>query len=445
MKIVLTRFGGRYGFDIKTDSNHIVYSSPFHYFLTPSVKSSYKYAWEACRDAWKLALKRPYHLLVAREDMESPVIVDVSAEEMLTDHYLKIWKNLREKSKSSVDEDEEIKKNVYQEIKMVVTEINTIIDQITDPKDKGHLKRMVSRYEKLINKYFPKEKDKDLSESEEQLEMEEASLQPSEEQSPPAAPPAGMPISPPLGVTASCLDSEMAKIDVTHPEVKHELVDEYAQRICRAIEDKHGDVYYTIKEPESDVITILDFDNEPILKIKINEYLSVDSIMPVGKLHDICPFHSVIFYQRYWKPIVEGIGHFCIGNPPVLVLAKEGMLPDADSSEKTITLEGWNCLRQKTENIDISIRGEKPIWIFEPSENIKVAQSKMPSKYVEQDYINAIVRCTDANLKSIYGRTGSVIQVIPLTDIIEIDVDFGRGLGVTRLTEKQIEIVPLGD
>ena len=54
------------------------------------------------------------------------------------------------------------------------------------------------------------------------------------------------------------------------------------------------------------------------------------------------------------------------------------------------------------------------------------------------------VRCIDPELESINGRTGVVIQTIPHADYVESDIDFGRGLGIVRLTEPQYEIIPLG-
>ena len=77
------------------------------------------------------------------------------------------------------------------------------------------------------------------------------------------------------------------------------------------------------------------------------------------------------------------------------------------------------------------------------SDAAKVEKIASVSKYTEQDYLNSVVKCIDPKLESIFGRTGAVIQIIPYDDFIELDVKFGRGLGNVRLTEKQIEIVPV--
>jgi len=412
MKIYLKRINDGFGFNMAEDTGKIVCSSAIHYFLVPFLKSSYKYAWEACRDAWKLANKYPYHVSgfrTAAYDMEQPVIVDVSAEQMITDHYLYILRNLRIKAKSGGTSEE--RKKVFKEIMMVIKELYAVREKMTEPKEKNKINQILKKYQSLIQKYFQKEQQ------EEQKEIETTKV-------------------------ASVVEPEYEKDEVVDAELIGNVLDTYAEKICLAIQDRHEDIYYGVN-PNNKEITIYDFSNIPLLKIKVNEHLNVESIIPVGKLYDICPSHSVVFYQRYWKPIVESLGHFCLGNPSILLKIDNESLPDVPQNNQSYPIEGWNCKDRKNEQIDISFKGEKPIWVIEPSKNIKTAQ-KHPSKYTEQDYVSAIVKCIDPQLKSINGRTGTVEQVIPTENMIEIDVNFGRGLGVVRLTEPQIQIVPVG-
>jgi len=412
MKITINKNDDRYGFKVLSNFGRTVYSSSLHYFLTPFVKSGYKYAWEACRDAWKLAYKHPYHiqeLRLSRYDMDPPVKTDVSAEEMLITHYLSIIRNLRLKAKGVIHDPEERAK-VYQEAKMVIDELNMVQEKITDPKEKNKIIRVLKHCKSIIQKYFKEEARKDL----EQLANTKI---------------------------ASCVEPE-SDGHLLDDETRRALLDEYAQRSCRAIQGKHDDIYYVISLDLKE-ITLHDFNNNPLIKIRVNEFLNVDSIIPVGKLYKVCPLHSVSFYQKYWKPIVEELKHFSIGYPPVLIKVDHMTLPDVPRENQGYIIEGWNCADKTITHVDISFKGEKPVWTMGLSKSIKIAQ-KIPSKYMEQDYLNAIVKCIDPNLKSIYGRTGATIQVIPLDDMIEVDVDFGRGLGVVRLTEKQIEIVSAG-
>ena len=220
-------------------------------------------------------------------------------------------------------------------------------------------------------------------------------------------------------------------------DIRREAIEEYALKACNAIISKHKDLRYNCKNGE---IKISNGD-DAILKIQVNEYLNITSIVPVNHLQEIYPYHSQAFYQKYWKPIVESVGHICLSDPSIIIVATSS-LPDVPKNSKSFYLECWNNSKKIKENIELSFCGEIPTWLFK-STSIRTAQNNLSSKYVETDYLNAVVKCIDSNLKTIFGRTGAVIQVMLLTDIIEIDVDFGRGLGIVRLTEKQIEIVPL--
>lgn len=425
MKIALKRIEDRYGFDILDNSGKAICLSDKHYFLMPPVASSYKYAWEACRDAWKMSSSKNYHiaaLKMSRYDLEEPLKVDVSAEEMLVEHYMGILRNLRLRAQGTATEKEDREK-VYQETKAVITELESIKEKITDPHGKRKISKVMSLYKRLIDKYFKKEFQKEIREMEGGI----------------------LPTAPSLPTASSKTIAKIASAtnEVIDSLVQKELVEEYAHRVCRAIQDKHNDIYYVIQQG-LDEIRIFDFNNDPILKIRINENLNVNSVVPVGKLYDTYPIHSVTFYQKYWKPIVEALGHICVGNPSVLILVNNSTLPDVPNVAGTYAMEGWNIDGKRTENVDISFRGDSLTWILEPASPSKIVQAKNVSKYTEQDYTNAIVKCIDRKLASIFGRTGSVIQIMPHPDYVEVDVDFGRGLDVVRLTEQQIEIVSTG-
>ena len=86
MEIKIYSLNNKYAFlVVDNSSNKIIFSSVKKYFLVPFIQSNYKYAWEAHRDAERLINQKSYHLNTkcAREDLSKPVIVDISAEEML--------------------------------------------------------------------------------------------------------------------------------------------------------------------------------------------------------------------------------------------------------------------------------------------------------------------------------------------------------------------------
>jgi len=385
MKIILGKNNNKYHFNIADNKGNIVYASNIHYFLVPFVKSDYKYAWEACRDAWKLAYKAPHHI-ASIVDMEKPVRTDISSERMLINHYLGTYKSLRIKSRGAATKDE--KKMTYEEVKKVISELETIGEQIDEKEAKNKIDSIYRLFKRIISKYFAREERESAKEQK---------------------------------IASTTLD-------------KNQVADEYAQHVCKAIEKKHNDAYYVVSYPN---ITIFNFKNEPLLKIGMNKGLNVDSIVPCYKISALNPLHSAPFYQKYFKPIVENIGHYSIDNK-TLMLTKN--LPDFMDKEATNVLKAWDVDNNEECSVALCFRGKNPTWFFERPDNIKEA---MVSQYTSSDYSNAIVKCVDKNLKSIHERTGVVMQVLPRKDLIEIDVDFGSGIGIVRLTENQIEKVAI--
>lgn len=405
---------------------------------------------------------------IAIEDLTKTPTVDMSAEEMFEQRYFKYLEDLDAKARSSKNDPKEAE-TTYQEIKLVLKELDTISEKLEAQKDINNLR---SKFEKILKKYFGSKYAKEhAKEKSDEVSKEDKNQQSDKNTGPEnvvvsAPPPAGSQGAREMGLeggssdnipspVVSCKDLCFIKVSSTNvqyytPEIildkdlKKEVLKDYAACAINAIKHKHKNLRYKIDEANNEIKIL---DDNAIIKIKVNEYFNVSSIVPSGNLFQIYPYHSTGFYQKYWKPIVESIGHFCIGDPSVLLAVDNTTLPDVPKDcNASYALETWNIKNKKYETISISFKGDNPIWVFENisgPETVKLAQ-RNPSKYVETDYLNAIVKCIDPKLKSIYGRTGAAIQVIPLADTVEIDVDFGRGLGIVRLTEQQIEIVPLG-
>ena len=83
---------GKYIFTVNKFSS--IHHSKFTKFASPS----YRYAWEANRDARAIAQKHAYHIEAlekfAFEELEAPVVEEVSAERQLADHYTEIYDGL---------------------------------------------------------------------------------------------------------------------------------------------------------------------------------------------------------------------------------------------------------------------------------------------------------------------------------------------------------------
>jgi hypothetical protein len=397
MNIAIKNIDNRFEFEILYNKK-ILCSSSKQSFLSHLIKKNYNYVWEAYRDARKL---KAYHLRkFAMYDMEEPVLTDISAEDMIINHYLAIWRDLRIKA-IGCKKDPDTKDKTYKEIKAVVEELNRAKEKITKEDAQKNIIMVQNKFKKLLQKYFPKE---EAEENKNNLNK---------------------------------LANKINTTEISDISLIKETLEFYAEKICYAIQEKHNDIYYKLY-PEQKEIVILNTKKDKILEIKVNDNLNVESIIPVDKLYQVCPFYSSVFYQRYWKPIVESLGHIYIPELLSVIKVDSLTLPDAPKSNKSCSIEAFDINNKCSTNINIVFKGEKQIWVIEVPDCIKTANK---SRYTEQDYINSIVKCIDSNLQSINGRTGAVIQVIPLEDIVELDVDFGSGLGVVRLTEKQIEIV----
>ncbi len=426
MKIGLIQQNNKYGFVIvaKRDGQ-VIFNSFKHYLLVPFLDAEYKYAWEAQRDANKLFKKHFHHLIYAREDLTKPMITDISAEEMLVNHYKEIYDGLEIKTHGLKGAPKEERDKVYQEAKMVKDELKIIYKQLENIGDKKKIGNILMRCKDLIKKYFRVEEKED---------KKKESLMPSAPP-PPGGAPEGMP-----PVMASLIDPEAQSTKFVNNETKEELLECYGEKICRAVEDKHTGAHY-IMSKNKDVLTIYNEHNNPIIRVGINDKLHVNNILPLGDIHKTFPYYSVRFYQKYWKPIVDELGHFYFEDAAILILPSLASLPDVPKNSGTGILKGWDVKEKKMRQIEISFKGSNPSWFLNEVRINKVAENT--SKYTEQEYINSIVKCIDPKLKSIFGRTGAVIQIIPYDDFIEVDVDFGRGIGIIRLTEKQLDIVPV--
>jgi hypothetical protein len=422
MKIGLIHQNDKFGFVIVNESNGLaVFNSFKDTFKVPSLEGQHEYAWQAQKEANKFIKEYDYHFKYAREDLTKPIITDISAEEMLQNHYMGIYDGLEDKTHGIEKESQEERDKVYHEIKMVRDELQTVLENIETEKGKRAIKRVLMLYKQLIRKHFRAE---DIEDKKREREM-------------PATPP--MPGGAPGGMPplmASIIDTESDNTELVDEGLKKELFEHYGEKICQAIQGRHKGAHFIIKD---DSLIICDSDNSRILRIGVNDKLHINNILPIGKTHKIYPYHTADFYQKYWKPIVEEVGHFYVDDNHTLILTSMSSLPDTPNGDGEGVVEGWNTKDKKIVPLEVAFRGDRPTWFFDAAKVEKIAST---SKYTEQDYLNAIVKCIDPKLDSIINRTGPVIQIIPHDDFIELDVNFGRGIGVVRLTEKQIEIVP---
>ncbi|MFA5312321.1 MAG: hypothetical protein WC375_03250, partial [Methanomassiliicoccales archaeon] len=359
-----------------------------HYFLVPGIRSSYPHLWMALSDARNFLKTKAYHLnalqKIAREDLSGPEITDVSAEQQAVEHYMDILAIMVERAKAS-KKNQKIRDAVYKEMSNVTKELEKMISQLTEPKDQKKFKAIRRAFKKSITKFFP---DKVKKEEADRARTPVAPLTP--EMPPPPngmPPPPDMTPSPPLTATASSLLAS----PIAH-ELRDAILHDYAEKACVAIQEFHRGFIYQVNM-ESNTIIIFSLDNskkKPMLKIIVNEHAHVTDVIPMSDIARYYPYHSARFYQRYWKPISENIGHIYLSDWGLLVKCHVGTLPDMSSEENSFgSIEGWNVDKGRKETICVKFPGIGETWLLDKCPRTKQASV---SRYTEQDYTQAIVR-----------------------------------------------------
>lgn len=377
MKIDIYKDKDRYFFKIND------FDSARHYFLCDDVKSSYKSLKDAYAAACNIKNNKAYHIYAfnrhAVEDMTKNIVVDISAEQMLLNHYYALLQLMGKRSQSHFKNEDE-KQTVFDEISQAIKELNNIKEHIDNKKS---IKILILKFQKLLSRYFHGMKAK-----EENKELQAYST----------------------------------------------MMHKYADQTCDTIKDVHPDCFYIIR---GDMIFICEPHNhraKGLLRLCVNKNKKICGIYPEDDLRTIYPLHSVKFYQKYWKPIVEANGHFYINDKKTLIISGNNSLPDTPMSPSDIPVVG------DKHNLCLSFRGKSLSWFFKEA-NADINPNH--SKYTEQDFIQNAprrVQCIDPILKSIYGKIGEVVQVIPMDNALELDIDFGRH--IVRLDESQIILQP---
>jgi len=444
-KIKIFAIDNRYAFSIDN------FSSMYHFQFTNHVKPSYQFPWQAYYAARNIVKKYAYHIEASEkkyaiEDFVRPIIDDVSAETKLIDYYWDVLDDLEESARGMFENDEDQKKINYTEAKAVVSEIlfikknideNSRLKEEEKQKSKKEFNEIISKIKKIVHRYYEEELQKDIKKKKEEAESapeipemtEDPSLLDSGEETD------GMNLEMPMAQVLRKI-IRLAKVD---PSLKESMMNEYGVRACQAIYSKHKDIIYKIKD---NMIYICDLKGNKLLCLEVGKDLFVVDIFPVGKIKEICPYHSLEFYQRYWKPIVEEIGHCCIEDKAILFFDKF-KLPDIPSSfPRSQTVQAIDKNSKEIVTMEVSFKGDNPSWFIDKTK-VCTAQKAKSSKYTEEEYLKggkgAIVVCIDKTLPSYYGKTGQVIQVIPLCSHVEVDINFGRH--VARMVEDQFEII----
>lgn len=454
-KIQISQLGsGLYIFNVDN------FSSYTHHILCHDIKSVYKYAHDAYKDAHKVA--KQYHYYVdslnktARDEWNDVMVSDASADDMIYNQYDRMLKQYRLKAKGvkgyeKGDKDEKEKaKLLYEEIKAIVGEILRVTNEIEDKKQKTELESLIKEYGSVVKRYLNSLLLEDVRKIEK--EKTEGAENPLPTDAPLLDQPDQLNLEAPQGVENS-LAFNINKIIKLANEVPHftkkeinEILEHYRDLICDRFKIKDSSVIGLVNLATKE-IAFKNTDGE-FLVVTVGNNLLVKNVIPLGKVAKIYPVSSSMFYQKYWKPVVEAVKHFFIqhNGDDYAILLKNSLpdIPKTLPASKPIKI--FNLSNQSEVTVNIKFHDKNSVWTIDLDTPIDKNVSENNAKtYIETKYVQggkgAIVVCVDAELESIYKKTGVVVQIIPFENNLELDIDFGHH--VVRLTEDQIEIVDI--
>lgn len=419
MKLKIYKTDDKYAFSIDG------FSSLDHACFYPDVNPSYKFAWQAMEKAKSYAKKRQVSAL---EDLSKPVRSNEPAEDALLNHYKQMLVEMSKKVEGIDDDPAEDKKMTYLIIKSQVEDLLRIKDGIEEDRYKIEVDKIINEYRLIVQDHFRDYLAKDKMEAD---AVEDA----------PSVP--NMPMPPEEGQpqATNMTMASKKKIELTEEELM-DLLDHYGGRVCSAIAQRHPDAIYkvNIREGSFDIICLDRKSPEPLIKITINEGFNINNIVPMGGLSETCPSFSPKFYQRYWKPIVESLGHFFLDDLDSMIIPEMGALPDMADEDKECSIRGWNPRELKEVPLSMSFKEESPMWMISAA---KPRMKKEAAEYTEEDFLRTQptrVRCIDQKLE-LFGNIGEVVEIIPINAGVgfELDINFGRK--IVRLSKNQVEIV----
>ena len=154
-------------------------------------------------------------------------------------------------------------------------------------------------------------------------------------------------------------------------------------------------------------------------------------VIPGTGIARTCPLHSRKFYSNYWKPIVTAIGHIAPPGHGIMAVASPGFRD---------TMPGWNLTTGKPAYVSAVFSGDdKQFWKLSSGDT-----NEPVSKFTEGELKEGEeVKCINRAFPSYFGRTGTVVGVVPRHDYADVTVDFRRGLGKVVLTDRDLERVVL--
>lgn len=332
------------------------------------------------------------------EDLSKPIYEDEEGEQMYIDHCWRMLRSMSEKIVGIEDAPKEDREKVYEFLKLSVKDVLSAKEKLSD-NSKRDIRKILNKYREIAQSKFQDFLYRDKKEK----ELSSQSI--------------------------NSLNKFSSRMTINDQEME-EILDHYGVKVCDILSGLH-ELPIHICDPFKKKIKIISAKNgDELIDLSFNEKINLCKIEP-GKI--ILPIHSPFFYQRYWKPIVECVGHFYMDDYDLLIIPEMDSLPDIPDDEGCCNIKGW-CPNQ-IKSIPVSFHfncNDDGFWKISVSDN-KDDISKLSSVDVRSR-----VMCVDERL-NIHGKIGEVVQVIPINEGygFELDVNFGRK--IVRLHQNQIK------
>ena len=424
MKLSIYKINKHYGFSIgKFASN-----KNSNYF---NIKPIYSYPFEACHQARSLIRNNKNELEYFNkhaEDLTREVYVEQDPEDMLMEHYKTLLKEMTQTVLGIDDEPEDDKKITYEILKSQVSDLMRLEEQVPDKKPE--ITKLLNGYRKIAQKHFHSYLQKEKQEK-------DAVAVPTEDINVPEMPQdmdSEIPFAPTdiNNPTIANIKKELrisSKMDIK--DIEEEICDHYGFKVCNCLKDSHPNVIYKVDNKN---INLID-GNKKILTICLNDDLICDNIFAQDEVNEMFPSFSTKFYQKYFKPVVEAIGHFYLEEQGSILLPDKKCLPNISDKESELDVISFN-LKNKDE-CPVKLCVNKTAY----GNSWKIVKSdKIQRELTEEELLRnqpALVKCIDKSL-DLFGKTGEVVQIVSLEGDFEVDVNFGRK--IVRLTKSQIEL-----
>ena len=415
MFIRVATAGERYAFVVGEDPKSPLaacFCSNRDHYLVRGLPRDYRTFAEAHVYAQRLIDHFPS--LIAAKHLLQKTADDPQAD--FVSHYGKVVDSLTLRLQTILDLDRDVEPRLQQfvdELDAVKNEI-TSAQSLVDPGDNA----------KILNDIL-EDLDKLKAEAEAKLPLEtpEAPTPPlldATGQPVPVAQPAQPPL--PFSVPQSSLPSVEASAKTTDATLDgNAILRAFSEAATMALVPQHPTAYLRLitHDPALEVSTAAIADgNQDVCLLKFDEHLMLCGVLPGPAAP---AYHTAEFFDHYWEPVVDAVGHIKDGDRVVV----------AHVSPMTRCSQWGGFVDETAAQFAVDFPTERRTWI------LKIAAQQ------EVQVTNEMVRCTDRNLPSLFGRTGTKLAEEPHADYIELLVDFGRGLGTVKLTNAQVEILEL--